>query len=165
VLANRIVFGRRLAGVPIVGGGSTVVLTFANNGALESLRYDWPLYRASAVQPLVSVPQIVQRINTVIAARKTAAAFPPNARQISAKIQANAPVGRPGTALQMLECGYFDPGVAASAARSTVQPGCVYHVVRSDGDGMRQGFAGAVPAGVAFTRDAGWLESLILQQR
>jgi hypothetical protein len=116
--------------VPVVGGGSTVVLTFANNGALESLRYDWPVYRATAIQRLVDAPQIAQRINAVLAARKTTAALPANARQISNNIQANVAVGKPGTALQKLECGYFDPGVAARTASATIQPGCVYHVVR-----------------------------------
>jgi hypothetical protein len=165
VIANRIVFGRRLHGVAVVGGGSTVTLTFANNGALESWRYDWPRYQAAASQTIVNVTQIVQRIKSVIGARKVAGRVPSNARQISGKIQANAPIGKPGAALQKLECGHFDPGVAARSASALVQPGCLYHVVARDSDGFRQGFAGAVPAGVAFTRDAGWIETSILPSR
>jgi hypothetical protein len=165
VIANRIVFGRRLRGVPVVGGGSTVTITFANNGALESWRYDWPRYQAAAPQSLVNVAQIVERVNSVIGARKVAGRAPSNARQMGGKIQANAPIGKPGVALQKLECGYFDPGVAARVATAPVQPGCVYHVVARDSDGFRQGYAGAVPAGVAFTRDAGWAETAIVPSR
>ncbi len=167
VLANRITFGRRLRGVGIVGGGSTVTLTFANNGALESWRYDWPRYQAASSTPqaVVGVPQIVARINTVIRARKSSARIPANARQISGRIQANVPLGKPAAALQKLECGYFDPGAAAASTSSLVQPGCVYHVVARDRDGFRQGYAGAVPAGARFTRDASWAESSILPTR
>jgi hypothetical protein len=165
VIANRIVFGRRVRGVAVVGGGSTVTLTFANNGALEALRYDWPRYGASTAQSLLNVSQIVQRVKSVIGARKAAAALPSNATKISAKIQANVALGKPGAALQKLECGYFDPGVTIRAASSPVQPGCVYHVVVRDSDGFRQGFAGAVPAGVAFARDASWTETSILSSR
>jgi hypothetical protein len=35
VAANRVVFGRTLNGVLVVGNGSTVVVTFANDGSME----------------------------------------------------------------------------------------------------------------------------------
>lgn len=167
VIANRITFGRRLRGVPVVGGGSTVSLTFANSGALESWRYDWPRYAAAsaASQPLVNVRTIVQRVNRVLLARRSDGRTPAGARSISGKIQANAPSGKAGAALQKLECGYFDPGIGGSAATGLVQPGCVYHVVARDADGFRQGYAGAVPGGASFTRDPGWVESAIIPSR
>jgi len=37
VVANRIVVGRNIHGVPVVGNGSTVILTFSNDG-YESAR-------------------------------------------------------------------------------------------------------------------------------
>jgi hypothetical protein len=166
VLANRIVFGRRLNGIPIVGGGSTVTLTFANNGTLQSFRYDWPRYQPAARQAIIGVGAIKQRIHRVITARSSAASAPASAPQISTTRPVIPVLGsKTVVTLQKLECGYFDPGAAARLLTGLVQPGCVYHVVERDIDGMRQGFAGAVPAGVTFIPDRAWVESEILSKR
>lgn len=163
VAANRIVFGRAVNGVPVVGGGSMVVVTFTNDGALESFRYDWPQYQATKEQALVGAGEILQRIHRVIGARSSAAAPTSTAITVPGGEGDAYPVAlAPDTSLQALECGYYDAGVAVRHAHAPVQPGCVYHAVSQHSDGMRQGFGGAVPAGLHFQIDTGWTETQIL---
>jgi hypothetical protein len=158
VVANRIVFGRTIRGVPIVGGGSTVVLTFANDDSLESFQYDWPKYQMANSRSVVNIEEIMQRMQRVIGFRMGVptstflAKVPPGAVPTSGiEIARN-------TQLQSLECGYYDPGFSARDASASVQPGCVYHVVTKSEDGIRSAFSGAVPAAAQVEPDATWRE-------
>ncbi|MFY9939262.1 MAG: hypothetical protein WAK33_20440 [Silvibacterium sp.] len=161
VAANRIVFGRTIHGVPVVGNGSTVVLTFLNNGSLESFRYDWPKYQATASQNLVDSNEILSRIQTVIGVRTHV--IPNFAVTTPARLDASHPVALTSeTSLQKLECGYYDPGTRSGKSVAIVQPGCTYRVVWESANGMRQGYAGAVPAGGHFEADSTWMEAGIL---
>jgi hypothetical protein len=164
VVANRIVFGRTLQGVPVVGGGSTVVVTFANDGSVEGFQYDWPEYGTANSQTVADHAEIVQRLQRVIGARSGAAA--PAFRATSAARE-DAFSSNPfrlaqDTSLQTLECGYYDPGAAARDTSAPVQAGCIYHAVFQDKQGTRRGFAGAVPAGAAIEPDESWKETLLL---
>ena len=68
VVAARVVFSREIRGVPVVGAGSKVTVTFLNDGAVESFRYDWPIYeQTSRTQQIVSSSEIVRRIQRVAA--------------------------------------------------------------------------------------------------
>jgi hypothetical protein len=162
VVANRIVFGRTLRGIPIVGGGSTVILTFANDGSLESFQYDWPKYQIANMRPVVSIEEILERMQRVIGfrmgiptstflARLPPTAVPPSGIELSKNTQ-----------LKSLECGYYDPGFGARDANAPVQPGCVYHVVSKSEDGIRSAFSGAVPAATRIEPDATWPEADML---
>jgi len=62
------------------------------------------------------------------------------------------------TVLEKLECGYLDNGNANAA----IQPGCVYHAFTRDAQGLRHGFAGAVPAGTQIIADPAWAETEVL---
>ncbi len=164
VVANRIVFGRVIGGVPVVGNGSKVILTFTNDGALESFRYDWPLYKVAASQNIVDAAEIlarVQKVNGVrngVVASTAAVAVPAGGSKVY-------PLAlTPNTELQAMECGYYDPGSYGHKIQS-VQPGCTYLTVAHDASGMRAGYAGAVPAGASFAVDGGWLETQILGAR
>ncbi len=158
VVANRMVFGRTINGVPVVGGGSTVVLTFANDGAVESFQYDWPSYQATSARSVVDSAEILHRVQQAVNARTGVSAsntlVVPSAKIIS-------PVQ--STTLQKLECGYYDPGASARDAHAPVQSGCVYHAVKQDANGMRQGFAGAVPGAQQIEPDDNWTEAHIVQ--
>jgi hypothetical protein len=159
VVANRIVFGRTLRGVPVVGGGSRVVVTFANDGSVESFQYDWPTYQTSDARAILSTGQILRRVQEVIAAR-TGAPAPAFQAVVPADTAASYSVALTSdTTLQKLECGYYDPGVAARVAGVPVQPGCVYHAVAQGQNGARQGYGGAVPAGAQIEPDAKWAEA------
>jgi hypothetical protein len=136
VVANRVVFGRTINGVSVVGNGSTVVVTFANDGSVESFHYDWPKYEVeiSAPQSMAVASTLLDRVEQVVG---------------------------PSTKLQTLQCGYYDPG--AGSGHSQVQPGCLYHAVFTDTTGVRQGYSGAVPGGLQFEADAKWKESQLLK--
>jgi len=163
VVANRIVFGRTLHGVPVVGGGSTVIITFTNDGALESFRYDWPKYGAAKDQPVVDAGEILRRVQRVVIDR-TGIPTTTFTVRVPANVSAPYPVALASdTELRELECGYYDPGFAARDGKAPVQPGCVYHAVFQGSDGTRAGYAGAVPGGIEFEPDGAWQEAQILR--
>jgi hypothetical protein len=163
VVANRIVFGRTIHGVPIVGGGSTVVLTFTNDGSLESFRYDWPRYELADARSVVTIEELLSRVQRVVGMRAGVplAASPPkvspgNGATYTIDLMKN-------TVLRKLECGYYDPGFTARETRAVVQPGCVYHAVFQNEEGTRAAFAGAVPGTAQIELDASWAESVMLR--
>jgi hypothetical protein len=162
VVANRVVFGRTIRGVPVVGGGSTVVMTFANDGALESFRYDWPRYETTEVRSVVSIEDVLGRLLKIISLRR---GVPSNSYARPSQGQGAAgtiSLGNNAT-LQKLECGYYDPGVVARSPGTVVQPGCVYHVVATSEDGTRAAFAGAVPGAMQIELDGSWTEATMLR--
>ena len=161
VVASRIVFGRVRGGVPVVGNGSKVILTFINDGSLESFRYDWPTYEAGATQNVADVGEVLSRVQKAMMVRSGVAALAPGAA-VPVIGGREYPVAlTPNTHLQALECGYYDPGFFARKSRS-VQPGCTYLAVSQDASGTRQGYAGAAPAAASSASDADWLETQIL---
>lgn len=164
VTGNRIVFGRTLRGVPIVGNGSKVIITFTNDGSVEAFRYDWPTYQTGAAQQLVDAGQILSRVQTVLGTRNGVASATSNVPVPNAEGDAYPVALTPNTQLQALDCGYYDAGSFTGKAQ-TVQPGCTYLAVSQDGSGMRAGYAGAVPVGSQFASDAGWLETRMLGRK
>jgi len=165
VVANRIVFGRKLNGVPVVGNGSKVIITFLNDGSLESFRYDWPKYQAAASQNVVDAGQLLSRVQKVLGARNGVAAATSAVTVPSAQGEAYPLELTPNTKLDALECGYYDAGSFAAHQIRSVQPGCTYRAVSQDANGMRAGYAGAVPAGERFEADGAWLETQLLSRK
>lgn len=164
-VANRIVFGRTIHGVPVVGNGSKVILTFINDGSLESFRYDWPKYLLTGTQNVAAAGEILGRVQNVVGARSGVAAASQGVTAPSSEREAYPLELTPNTELQAMECGYYDSGSLAGHAMQSVQPGCTYRAVSHDGSGMRTGLAGAVPAGSQFENDPAWLESGILSRK
>jgi hypothetical protein len=163
VVANRIVFGRILGGVPVVGNGSKVILTFTNDGSLESFRYDWPAYQAGDALQVVSAGEVLSRVQQVMGVRANAA--PMSMAPVPGIAGKEYPVEvAPNVQLEALDCGYYDSGSTDGKLKS-IQPGCTYLTVSQDANGMRVGHAGAVPAGVSFAVDAGWMETQILSAK
>jgi len=165
VLASRIVFGRSIRGVPIVGGGSRVVLTFTNDGALESFQYDWPKYETAAQQArsLIGVEDILGRVQRVIGVRTGVPLSTFSDRGLAAQAPNYIAELMRGTILEKLECGYYDPGVPARDSAVPIQPGCVYQVMYRGDEGDRAGFSGAVPGSTQIEADPSWIESAILR--
>ena len=162
VVANRVVFGRTVRGVPVVGGGARVVLTFANDGTLESFQYDWPRYQVGSPRSVVAIDDILDRVQAVVGDRmgvptsSTTRVSKGAGPSYTVELMKN-------TVLQNLECGYYDPGVQSREPSAPIQPGCVYHVVHQADDGVRAGFAGAVPAATQIEPDPGWREAVLLR--
>jgi hypothetical protein len=163
VVANRVVFGRTIRDIPIVGGGSKVVLTFANDGSLESFQYDWPKYETGSARPVVNLAGIVERMQRVVGLRMGVPASMFSAREPKGQGPGYGIELIKGAVLQRLECGLYDPGFAARDTSAPVQPGCVYNVVSQGDAGGRVGLTGAVPGAVRIEPDARWPESVMLR--
>jgi hypothetical protein len=161
VVSNRIVFGRAIHGIPVVGGGSTVVLTFTNDGAVESFQYDWPSYQAAATRNVVDSSELLHRVQQVVGARTGVSS---NLPLITPNTRTASPIAvAQNTTLQKMECGYYDPGAGVRDEHAPVQAGCVYHAMEQGQNGIRRGFAGAIPAAQQIEPDDAWTEARIIQ--
>jgi hypothetical protein len=160
VIGSRIVFKRQINGIPVFGSGSSIALSFANNGSLESVYYDWPKYSESDEQSLVARATVLQKIQDS-AYKRAGRPVPTSAPSPSAS---KYPVELAlDTTLQTLECGYFDAGLRVRDGSAPVQPGCVYHIVQKQtilGRTIENAFAGAVPTSTTPTADPTWQETL-----
>jgi hypothetical protein len=159
-VANRIVFTREINGIPVVGAGSKVTITFLNDGSVESFRYDWPQYTfTERVQATADVAEILKRVQRVAGIRT-------DRNFVRDSDKASAPIELDGKAtLQRLACGYYDPGVMVRETDAPVQAGCYYHVVYTRGEGdfiTHSARSGAVPAGQRFETDRSWPEAAAL---
>jgi hypothetical protein len=167
VVAYRIVFGREIGGIPVVGAGSKVTVTFLNDGSVESFRYDWPAYRSIGRDQALAAPaEVLRRLQRVLATRTGTEVYraieaPPRLDAIKGPIKLGTTVE-----LQDMRCGYYDPGFALRDPDASIQAGCYYHVVDSRGDRDQvtsAGYAGAVPAGASVERDTRWPEANLLR--
>jgi len=161
VVANRIVFTREINGIPVVGAGSKVTITFLNDGSVESFRYDWPQYTSTErVQATADVAEILKRVQRVAGIRADR-----NFVRDSDKASARIEFDNGNATLQRLECGYYDPGVMVRETEAPVQAGCYFHVVYTRGEGdfiTHSARSGAVPAGQRFESDRSWPEAAAL---
>ncbi len=160
--AQRIVFTREIDGIPVVGNGSKIAITFSNDMTVESFRYDWPDYVIRGSAPaMVARDVLLQRVQSVVGTRTGQ----PSAKAIAVNAgAATADLGG-GAELNRLECGYYDAGLPDRDASAPVQAGCVYHAVHSEAGAVvtRAGYAGAVPAAVQPEADARWPEEKLLR--
>ncbi|AWM10777.1 hypothetical protein [Bradyrhizobium symbiodeficiens] len=157
VVANRIVFTREIDGIPVVGAGSKVTITFLNDGGVESFRYDWPQYVAtSRMQATVDASEILNRVSRTIGLR--AQTLQREGEQSTLSPEQSR---RGKTTLQRLACGYYDAGIMARDPDAPVQTGCYYHLVETRGEGefvTKAARSGAVPAGQRVEIDPRWPE-------
>lgn len=166
VVANRVVFTREIDGIPVVGAGSKVTLTFLNDGSVESFRYDWPAYvRTGRTQGTVDRDEILRRLQQVVGVRTNQA--PPGPVRLPRNISGKQPLDLGGQMkLERLDCGYYDPGLMSRSANAPVQAACYYHVVHSEGSGnyvTTAAYSGAVPAARQAEPDGRWPEAVILR--
>lgn len=167
IVAQRVVFSREIGGIPVVGAGSKVTVTFLSDGSLESFRYDWPAYlrsgRNQTTLPPIQVLHRLQRIggvrtNVDVDRRLDA---PPTLEAITGPVKLGATVE-----LQDMKCGYYDPGFAVRDPSAPVQAGCYYHLLETRGSGeyvTTAGYSGAVPAAASFEPDRRWPEIGVLR--
>ena len=166
VVANRIVFTREIDGLPVVGAGSKVTITFLNDGSLESFRYDWPAYaKTRRLQAPVPSREIYGRLQRVMNVRAEVAPTRPIGMPATSSAIASLPLST-STRLERLACGYYDPGFGSRDPRAPVQIGCYYHILHYQGAGnliTAAGYSGAVPAAIIAETDAYWPEAMLLQ--
>lgn len=166
VTGSRILFTRTINGVPVVGNGSKLAITFLNDGTVESFRYDWPTYTAAgSMTTSASAGALLVRVQQVLAAR-TGGAMTVQPLSVPADLTQPVPIVLdPNTILERLECGYFDAGLGNRSVDAPIQSGCQYHAMHfmsADGLTARAGYAGAIPAGSVPEADPSWPEAIIL---
>jgi hypothetical protein len=150
VVASTVVFGRAVDGVSVVGPGSKVAITFANDGKPIGFDYDWPVYeRTGRIQRVLPPVHIHSRAGGVLAARP----------------------GSEGVTVKRFECGYFDAGARRHDPQALVQAACSYQyskrtivdpeLHRKDpaSGHVTSAFIEAIPAGQTVERDAGWSQA------
>jgi hypothetical protein len=104
VVASRILFTRAIDGVPVLGPGNKVSVTFANDGALVGFDLDWP--------------KLARKKGNL---RITPFSFTRN----EADQRQGLAWGQQGATEEVFECGYYDPGVAGLSEGNSLQPACV----------------------------------------
>ena len=136
VLASRMIFTREIEGVPVVGAGSKVTVTFLNDGSIKSFRYDWPAYeRTQQTQSLLNAAEILKRVQIVIFKRAGGPGM--KLEEWPQPVPGDGPVDLGGNfRLERLVCGYYDPGFWERQADAPVQPGCYYHITFTSGVGQ-----------------------------
>ncbi|MET0225701.1 MAG: hypothetical protein ABW187_04600, partial [Dokdonella sp.] len=101
--AQRIVFTREIDGIPVVGNGSKIAITFLNDMTVESFRYDWPDYVIRGSAPAMAARDVLlQRVQSVVGARTGQ----PSANAITLNAGAATVDLGGGAELNRLECGY-----------------------------------------------------------
>jgi len=167
VVANRIIFSREINGIPVVGAGSKVTITFLNDGSVESFRYDWPNYvRTGRVQHLAGTREILRRVQRVASIRTNRDVVGeitvlPNIEAMTQPISLGDTVQ-----LHDLKCGYYDPGLLNRDPQAPVQAGCYYHVDHRQGADpyvTTAAYSGAVPSATLPERDSHWPEAAVLR--
>ena len=138
------VFSRTVNGVAVVGPGSKVAITLANDGKVVAFDYDWSdLVETGEQQEVLNVPAINERASALSKLRM-----------------------RPTTVtVKRFECGYVDLGVRKGRSGGTLQAGCSAQYVgeTSTADGnLAFGVADLVPAAVNVLPDRSWPEAQAL---
>lgn len=141
VLASTVVFSRSVGGIAIVGPGSKIAVTFANDGTPVAFDIDWAQYLPTAQT------QEVLPLNDILARSEV--------------------LGKTGGEenLDRIECGYFDLGGRKRDAGAVLQAGCFLQVSikNEDDDGhVLAGIAEAIPAGASVVADESWPAALTL---
>jgi hypothetical protein len=167
VVAYRVVFSREIGGIPVVGAGSKVTVTFLNDGSVASFRYDWPVYRHTGkMQTLAAPSEVLRRLQRITKIRTKAkidhaVVAPPSLESFTGPIKLGA-----AAKLEDMKCGYYDPGFAVRDPAAPIQAGCYYHLLEFSGEGhyvTTAGYSGAVPAGASFEQDDRWPEVNVLR--
>lgn len=157
VVAQRVVFTREIDGIPVVGAGSKVTITFLNDGSVESFHYDWPRYVATKrTETLASPEEILRRMQTVVSARTSTSGRATIQMPRAGAANQTVDLGD-NTVLERLACGYYDEGYAVRDPKAPVQAGCYYHVLHLRGSGdyvTKAAYSGAVPAATRSEEDA-----------
>jgi len=133
VIASIAIFGREVAGLPIVGSGSKVAVWFDNSREPVGFDVDWPVYRVSSrVQRVLSQTEL---------ARRVAATTVPLG-------------GTKDTTVRRFECGYVDLG--ATRRTKVMQAGCSITLEGRGEGGEAWGRTEFVPAGTCVLKEARW---------
>jgi hypothetical protein len=134
VVANRMVFGRTIDGVPVLGAASWVSVTLSNDGTPTEFEYDWPTYvRVGNGRAVVDVD--------AIAARGAALS----------RVSLEAPSVR----IRSMDCGYYD----SASGGGTLQPACTLDYSYETPEGGTSVYQTVIPAAADVEVDPKWSET------
>jgi len=133
VIANIAIFGREVAGVPVVGSGSKVAMWFDNARQPVGFDVDWPVYRISTrVQKALPQPELARRVAATTVPLE----------------------GAKGATVRRFECGYVDLGATRRAKQ--LQAGCSIAFEGRGEGGEAWARTEYVPAGAQVLKEARW---------
>jgi hypothetical protein len=151
VAAATVVFGRKRKGVDIVGAGSKIMVTFANDRQPVAFSFDWPEYvETGKVQRVQSIDLIRERVTALSSMRFQAASV----------------------TIRRFECGYFDAGARTRTRdlSASIQSACLVHYVGSSATGKPgsigpdEGVMDPIPAGELVEADTAWPHAAAVRQ-
>lgn len=152
VVANTIVFSRRINDIDIVGPGSKVSVTFANDGTVVAFGFDWPEYQnLGRDQTLLDMDKLRERMSA----------------------QATMHFSTDKVELRRFECGYVDLGAEYSRrdAEAPIQGGCWLRYIGTkfdeeypagDQGSITKAISEPIPIGEVVEFDSGWPHVLAL---
>lgn len=127
------IFGRRIGGELVIGGGSIAAVLFNADGSVQGFDRDWPEYEASgAAADVLDASAIKSRGNSL-------------------RLQAA------GDVESRFECGYFDPGGRKRSAQKLIQPACLQSILSTAGS-VNHGTVYAIPASRVPLKSTAWPE-------
>ena len=151
VLASTVVFTRAVDKVNVVGPGSKVAITFANDEKPVAFHYDWPSYKsAGRSQKVAPLDEIKNR-------RRKVAKLDPDARDVE---------------LKRFDCGYYDAGALRRDTKAVIQAGCAMQAVKNQVADEKAHSADprsgqvtvaavdVIPAGEKIEPDSGWPQAV-----
>lgn len=153
VAASTVIFTRAVGGVPMVGPGSKVAVTFTNDGKAVAFDLDWPRYRTRTEQQSLLPAADIRARSKVLA---EFAGFPEE------------------TVTEHFECGYYDAGARRKDPGALIQAGCFLqayqrrivdpeiHALSPRSGHVLVAKGEAIPAGLQVVADGGWPEAMAL---
>jgi hypothetical protein len=135
LVASTVTFTRAIGGVAVLGPSSKVHVSYAPDGRLVGVEYDWPELVPLDEEPTASMDQVRMRIETIQRAR------------VGQAIESS------------VECGYFTQGDGASAS---LHPACLagYRIERA---GRHENWTDVVPLARVLRVDPAWAEAVLLR--
>jgi len=134
VIASRMVFGRTIDGVPVLGPSSWVSVSLSNDGTPTEFEYDWPTYaRVGKGRNVVDLDAIVAR----------GAGLAP------------VSLDAPNVRIRSMDCGYYD----SATAGGMLEPACTLDYSYQATSGGSSVHSTVIPAAAEVRVDPKWSET------
>jgi len=166
VAATVLEFKREIAGIPVLGAGSSVSITFAADGSIAGFDYDWSNFEPAAREArTVDRARLERRLERVRTTRQLQPA--PGTPRVLGGVA--APL-RPAAAQRATEqkergliCGYFDAGSERAVDGNELELACVKsYTIRDVATGLEAGYVDVVPVDETLKPRNGWAETTLL---
>jgi hypothetical protein len=134
VIANRMIFGRKVDGMPVLGPGSWVSVSVSNDGTATEFEYDWPTYaRIGKGRTVLDLDMIMARGAGL----------------------SHVSLDGPNVRIRSMDCGYYDSATPGGA----LQPACTLDYSYDTAGGGSGVHSTVIPAADTVAVDAKWSET------